>query len=1113
MKPGIQPARQTQAGANTAQAMAMWKLAWRVVLAMTMWCIHPAPAATVLWKAPNVQAYLGLPYGDLEFENPLSGTEQVIGHPVLDWCDADYVAEPPNGQYKDWHVYSAGGMIDGSATEIWMHATGQYIWTTTRVPSPIVSVHLFGDFNDGIAGIYVDDQLVARVQMAHPIGETALLIVRGLPPTLHTIKIACEQPDIAVLGAAALAEKPLKWNQPPEPAINLVYYGWNQLSVDGMRIAADDWVCISSNPITTVRWWGSYIGWISNVPPPTQASRFKIGFWTDVPAGGAAEFSHPGTLLNLVECREVICEFAGWDYDPRTGLPEACFKFEANFTPDQYFYQGPSNTVYWISICAVYDQGSPSQWLWGWKTRPRDPNSPAPDAAVISCEPPPPWTPITWPDPNTQWDLAFELVSDFKVGVAKWTQAPDLTTNGMDVNISSCQQWPLPGYFAGDDYLCIERSWITNITIFGSWSNDVPVNPLPTFKVSFWNDVPASPTNYSRPGQQLWEYAFPPGTYRMTELITPQGEWWLTPPDDAKFPGDRNCVEVSLTVPPESAFYQLGTPALPRVYWLVVQAEWPDQMRPGFFGWKTSPSHWNDAAVWAAGQVSPNPAWNELLYPPRHPLAGRQVDLAFILEGYTRIYELKWSQPPITSNAPASFNGWNELSVYRASQIVADDWVCLTTNPVTDVHWWGSFVGWTSTNPPAQMPDAFVITLWTDVPAGAQNPFSHPGTNIWLYRCTNYACYFAGWDWDPCNPDRPPEACFKFECDLAQEFRQLGPSNIYWVSIAAEYHDQWVTNAWGWKTRPRDPGSLAPDAAARIFDPTAPLPGSIYLRGEPITCPHETNLWDMAFQLTTRATTAEDFGDAPDEGARFRYPTKLANTGARHYILPGFCLGREIDAEPDGQPSIAANGDDIIGVVDDEDGVDMEERLLRVGTVATVNVWLTSPSGIGKLDAWLDLNRDGEWSATEKIFDNVSLTSGNNVLSFAVPNTARLGPSYARFRLSSVGGLPPFGAAPDGEVEDYRFYLVQPPITNIVITNIAAVQSVSPTCQVVSVQWIAQTNVHYQLQAVTNLTGAPTNLFWFDIGPEVIGPTNVQTDETCDPERYYRVIAPYVEWP
>jgi hypothetical protein len=55
-------------------------------------------------------------------------------------------------------------------------------------------------------------------------------------------------------------------------------------------------------------------------------------------------------------------------------------------------------------------------------------------------------------------------------------------------------------------------------------------------------------------------------------------------------------------------------------------------------------------------------------------------------------------------------------------------------------------------------------------------------------------------------------------------------------------------------------------------------------------------------------TVRFDFGDAPES-----YGTLLADNGARHSIVPGFHLGQRIDAEPDGQPTPDATGDDLNG--------------------------------------------------------------------------------------------------------------------------------------------------------------------------------------------------------
>jgi uncharacterized repeat protein (TIGR01451 family) len=156
---------------------------------------------------------------------------------------------------------------------------------------------------------------------------------------------------------------------------------------------------------------------------------------------------------------------------------------------------------------------------------------------------------------------------------------------------------------------------------------------------------------------------------------------------------------------------------------------------------------------------------------------------------------------------------------------------------------------------------------------------------------------------------------------------------------------------------------------------------------------------------------ALDFGDAPAP-----YPTLLANNGARHVIVSGFHFGASTtDSEVNGQPSVLADGDDTNGT-DDEDGVVSATPFIR-GQIASVDV---AVSAAGKLDAWIDYNRDGDWAdAGERVANNVPLAAGVNTLPLAIPAAAGDGPTYARLRFSSVGGLSYDGLAQDGEVEDY----------------------------------------------------------------------------------------------
>lgn len=149
-----------------------------------------------------------------------------------------------------------------------------------------------------------------------------------------------------------------------------------------------------------------------------------------------------------------------------------------------------------------------------------------------------------------------------------------------------------------------------------------------------------------------------------------------------------------------------------------------------------------------------------------------------------------------------------------------------------------------------------------------------------------------------------------------------------------------------------------------------------------------------------------DFGDAPDAS----YATYLASGGPSHVIVAGEHLGGSVDAETDGQPV------DLDGA--DEDGVTIPP--LVPGTIATLSV---VASVAGHLDAWIDFNANGQFDigagSPEPVCVAVPLVAGLNLVPINVPGGAVAGGTWARFRFSLAGGLPPGGAAPDGEVEDY----------------------------------------------------------------------------------------------
>jgi hypothetical protein len=131
-----------------------------------------------------------------------------------------------------------------------------------------------------------------------------------------------------------------------------------------------------------------------------------------------------------------VWNFAGFDVPPWEEPgdiegKETNFQFNQLLSQDEWFYQepndpcdgdgDPNSAVYWLSIAAIYnpeDYADPCFFPWGWKTRPHNFNDDAvhiTDATIwppVVCS----WLnaadPIFWPDPNTSWDLSFELTTN-----------------------------------------------------------------------------------------------------------------------------------------------------------------------------------------------------------------------------------------------------------------------------------------------------------------------------------------------------------------------------------------------------------------------------------------------------------------------------------------------------------------------------------------------------------------------------------------------------------------------------------------------------------------------------------------------------------------------------
>ena len=270
---------------------------------------------------------------------------------------------------------------------------------------------------------------------------------------------------------------------------------------------------------------------------------------------------------------------------------------------------------------------------------------------------PAPIEPPNYPS-MTSWGPSLNqafVITNGETGIElnqKWEQLPDTSNTGFDVSAFNNPQYP-PVVLA-DDFLCTETGPIMQIVVYASWYHDVlpygdPRNVY--FTLSIHSDIPdpdGPGPEFSKPGDLLWIGS---PTFQVEPYAVGLEEGWFEPPDYyTPYPdGDTICWKYTFELD-STEFIQQGTPEMPVVYWLDVQAYTEDL--GAFFGWKTTLNHWNDDAVWANGiddfQAQPLP-WNELRYVYPHPYEGQSIDLAFEIwgkPGHEPLWDCEQYPPP-----------------------------------------------------------------------------------------------------------------------------------------------------------------------------------------------------------------------------------------------------------------------------------------------------------------------------------------------------------------------------------------------------------------------------------------------------------------------------------
>jgi hypothetical protein len=383
----------------------------------------------------------------------------------------------------------------------------------------------------------------------------------------------------------------------------------------------------------------------------------------------------------------------------------------------------------------------------------------------------------------------------------KYLQPPNLA--GYDVSDGA-------GYVLADDFVCTNSGPISDIHIWGSWLNNVH-SVITNFWLGIYSDVPAG-TNAdgkpvpSHPGTLLWSQSFPQGDFAEQEVAASQEEF--ISPASVNIIGPDSQVWYYCFYP-QSPFFQRGAVRAPVIYWLAAYAEGefgPTYLNPPQYGWKTTAAVQNDTSVntlWTGAPPPNNAAWTPTTTPANSPVGAQPLDLAFMLTTPTNYPPpaccpdtngVKYVQPPNLNN------GIDVDAANIRGGVLADDFPCFTTGPITDIHIWGSWL-----NDQVDYGATFILSIWSDVPATPANGQpSHPGALLWTqvfspgqYYICPYVTTPEAFDDPNFNPPIPPSIVpfgsstnlyyLCFYAYATNTFIQKGGPNTptnYWLSVS-----------------------------------------------------------------------------------------------------------------------------------------------------------------------------------------------------------------------------------------------------------------------------------------------------------------------------------------
>ncbi|MBN1508566.1 MAG: hypothetical protein JW955_17080 [Sedimentisphaerales bacterium] len=395
-----------------------------------------------------------------------------------------------------------------------------------------------------------------------------------------------------------------------------------------------------------------------------------------------------------------------------------------------------------------------------------------------------------------------------------------------------------------DDFRCPGPMPVASIHWWGSyagWQQPMPPTSGPdAWRITFYADTPADiAVDFGRPGLQLVQFDVPP------ERVSAD---WAAFDDFPDKPQD-SCFKYSLALDPSEYFWPGSYDG--EVFWIAIAAVYKTQRSDHVWGWKTRPDRWREGAVEFVSQMNTLPSGQAISAIAILPVEGAdpcggkaKYDMTFALDtdplwikweqAFAGLrqwshYEdesstargaaassiaYKWHQDPDTSSKGVGVDMTVDTPKTWSAQMLADDFECTLSGPLTQIDLWGSF--YLDTQPINGLEDIqFTLSIREDIPASKTVKYSMPGKVLWrkTFKKGQFTVQASNGPrqayYSPCNAEyiiNSHAKTLKYSFTIARDeaFMQTGTAAkpvVYWLCAQASVTQIAAsTIRFGWKT-------------------------------------------------------------------------------------------------------------------------------------------------------------------------------------------------------------------------------------------------------------------------------------------------------------------------